>query len=272
MKILVLSPFGKTEPFGEENLQRVARSDTTFDFQCLEEVYPLNYNTYIYNTLKCVNAAVERVIQAERQGYDAAVLSCMLDPGLLEARSIVDIPVTATFEASAHLASMMGKRFSVVSTDPMTVGGIDMRLVDLYGVRQKVASLRWIGITACDLYPEITPSEEIARRVVEVGRKCVEEDQAEVIIPGCTIIGSIFTKVFNQDPVEVIGVPVIDPMVAAFKQAEMMVDLCQKAGYPAVSRAGLWRKPPAEETRRFRAFMREHPSPEQAYSKDEEQE
>jgi allantoin racemase len=269
MKILVLSPFGKTEPFGRENLERVARDDTTFDFECLEDVFPLTYNTYVYNTLKCINAAVERVSLAEKQGYDAAVLSCMLDPGLLEARSIVDIPVTATFESSAHLASMMGKRFSVVSTDPMTVGGIDMRLVDLYGVRPKVASLRWIGITACNLYPEITPPEEIARRVVEVSRKCVEEDQAEVIIPGCTIIGSIFSKVFDKDPVEVIGVPVIDPMVAAFKQAEMMVDLCQKAGYPAVSRAGLWRKPPAEETRELRRFMKEHPSPEQAFSVDE---
>ena len=265
MRILVLSPFGKTEPFGRENLEKVARSDTEFDFECLESVFPLNYNTYIYNTLKCINAAVERIIKAEQQSYDAAVLSCMLDPGLLEARSIVDIPVTATFESAAHVACMMGKRFSVVSTDPMTVGGIDMRLVDLYGVRSKVASLRWIGITACDLYPEITPTEEIARRVVEVSKKCVEEDQAEVIIPGCTIIGSIFTKVFKKDPIDVIGAPVIDPMIVAFKQAEMMVDLCKLAGYPAVSRAGLWRKPPIDETKRLRKFMKENLSPEQAY-------
>jgi allantoin racemase len=265
MRILVLSPFGKTEPFGRENLERVARSDTEFDFECLDAVFPLNYNTYLYYTLKCVNAAVERVIRAESQGYDAVVLSCMLDPGLLESRGIVDIPVTATFESAAHVASMMGKRFSVVSTDPMTAGGIDMRLVDLYGIRDKVASLRWIGITACDLYPEITPSEEIARRVVEVSKKCVEEDQAEVIIPGCTIIGSIFTRVFQKDPVDVIGVPVIDPMVVAFKQAEMMVDLCKLAGYPAASRAGLWRKPPRQETEEFRKFMKDNRSPEQFY-------
>ena len=189
----------------------------------------------------------------------------MLDPGLLESRSIVDIPVTATFESAAHVACMMGKRFSVVSTDPMTVGGIDMRLVDLYGVRSKVASLRWIGITACDLYPEITPPEEIERRVIEVSKKCVEEDQAEVIIPGCTIIGSIFTKVSKKDPTEVIGAPVIDPMIVAFKQAEMMVDLCKLAGYPAVSRTGLWKKPPKEETINLRKFMHDNESPEQFY-------
>jgi allantoin racemase len=267
MKILVLSPFGKTEPFGRENLAKVKRPETEFDFECLEDVFPLPYNTYVYNTLKCVNGAVERIIRAEQDGYDAAVISCMLDPGLMEARAIVDIPVTATFEASAHLAAMMGKRFSVVSTDPMTVGGIDMRLVDLYGIRQNVASLRWIGITACDLYPEITPTEEVARRTVEVSRKCVEEDQAEVIIPGCTIIGSLLTNHFDTDPVELIGAPVIDPMIVAFKMAEMMADMCKVAGYPAASRAGFYRKPPVEETAGLRKFMAENKSPEQFYYK-----
>ena len=38
MKILVLSPFGKTEPFGLENLEKVKRPDTEFDFECLEDV------------------------------------------------------------------------------------------------------------------------------------------------------------------------------------------------------------------------------------------
>jgi allantoin racemase len=265
MRIFVLSPFGKTEPFGRRNLEKVARPDTDFAFECLEAVFPLPYNTYVYNTLKCVNAAVERIVKAEQEGYDAAVISCMLDPGLMEARAIVDIPVTATFEASAHVAAMMGKRFSVVSTDPMTVGGIDMRLVDLYGVRQKVASLRWIGITACDLYPEITPTEEVAERTVEVSKRCVQEDQAEVIVPGCTIIGALLTNYFAEDPVELIGAPVIDPMIVAFKQAEMMAEMCKMTGYPAASRAGFYRKPPIEETRELRKFMRDNRSPEQYY-------
>ncbi len=265
MKILVLAPFGKTEPFADENLKRVKRADTEFSFECLFDVFPLPYNTYIYNTLKCINAAVERCIKAEKEGYDAVVLSCMLDPGLLEARSVVDIPVTATFESAAHLACMMAKRYSVVTTDPMTGSGIDMRLVDLYGVRQKLASIRWINITANRLYPEFTPTEEIARRVVEVSKKCVEEDGAELIIPGCTIIGALWTKFFKKDPVEVIGVPVIDPQIIAFKQAEMMVDLRKLAGYPAVSRYGLWKKQPQQEFEDLQKWMKMNKSPEQFY-------
>ena len=267
MKILVLAPFGKCEPFGDENLMKVKRQDTQFSFECLFDVFPLPYNTYIYNTLKCINAATERCIKAEKEGYDAVVLSCMLDPGLLEARNVVDIPVTAAFEASAHLACMMAKRYSVVTTDAMTGSGIDMRLVDFYGVRQKLASIRWINITANQLYPEITPTEEVARRVTAVSKKCVEEDGAELIIPGCTIIGSLCTKMFKEDAMKAIGVPVIDPQLVAFKQAEMMVDLQKLAGYPAVSRYGLWRKGPQEEYEQFRKWMKEHPSPEQYYQK-----
>ena len=46
MKILVLSPFGKTEPFGRANLAKVKRPETEFDFECLADVFPLPYNTY----------------------------------------------------------------------------------------------------------------------------------------------------------------------------------------------------------------------------------
>jgi len=108
----------------------------------------------------------------------------------------------------------------------MTTEGFD-RLVDRYGLRSKVASLRWIGLQLPELYSEVTPPEALAERAVEVSKRCVEENRAEVIIPGCTIIGSVYTNVLKKDPVEVIGAPMIDPMIVAFKQTEMMVDLCK---------------------------------------------
>jgi len=35
MRILVLSPFGATEPYGEENLKKVARPGTEFSFESI---------------------------------------------------------------------------------------------------------------------------------------------------------------------------------------------------------------------------------------------
>jgi hypothetical protein len=45
----------------------------------------------------------------------------------------------------------------------------------------------------------------------------------------------------------------------------MMVDLRVLAGYPAVSRAGLWKKQPAEEYVGVREWMRARPAPIEAY-------
>jgi allantoin racemase len=256
MRIFVLSPFGATEPHGEENLRKVARADTEFVFESLNEVFPLPYNTFRYNTMKCTDAAVERIMKAERDGFDAAVISCMFDPGLFEARAVVDIPVTGTFESAGMLCMMMGERFSVVNPDAV-VNSVLRRIADSYGFTPRLASMRHIDIVACDLYPEKTPTEEVLSRLVRVGKQCVE-DGAEVIIPGCTIIGALYSHGFKKDPVEVIGVPVLDPMVVAFKMAEMMVDLRQKAGYPAVSRAGMWKKQPAAELAFLRQWMSTH--------------
>ena len=261
MRIFVLSPFGATEPHGTENLSKVARPGTEFTLESLNEVFPLPYNTFRYNVLKCTDGAVERIIKAEQEGYDAAVISCMLDPGLFEARGVVDIPVTGAFEASGLLSMMMGQSYSVVTVGPdATVTSAMRRLADSYGFRQRIASIRHVEIRADNLYPEETPTEEVLDRLERVGKRCVEEDGAEVLVPGCTIMGALFSHGFKKDPVDVFGVPVVDPMVAPFKMAEMMVDMRQKAGYPAVSRRGSWKKQPADEFAYIREWLRTHPS------------
>lgn len=258
MKILVLSPFGAVEPYSEENLRKVARGDVEVYCESLNEVFPLPYNTYRYNTMKCTDGAVERIIKAEKEGYDAVVLSCMFDPGLFEAREVADIPVMGTLEASGLVCMMMGQMFSIVCPDQV-VTSVLRRTVDAYGFRARCASLRHIDCVACNLYPDKTPTDEIMRRLVEVGKKCVE-DGAEVLIPGCSIIGTLYTKAFGKDPIEVIGVPVLDPQIVAFKMAEMMVDLRVKVGYPAVSRIGMWKKQPREEFKELRHWFTKHPS------------
>ena len=264
MRILVLNPFGATEPYAAENLAKVARSDVELTIENIRDVYPLPHNTQIYYLMKAASAAVERTIAAEQEGYDAVMISCVSDPGLLEAREVVDIPVTGCFESATLIAGTMGKRWSVVSPDLLAVEQEEI-LVDRYGVRPKLASFRHIGIHASKLYPEFTPPEELERKTVEQVRKCVEEDGAEVVIAGCSILSAILTKVSKESMDDALQVPVIDPMVTALKMAELMVDLRNLAGYPAASRVGFYKKPPAKEFREFRNWMKTHDSPEKRY-------
>jgi allantoin racemase len=253
VRILVVNPFGGTEVFGRENLERVARADTEFDIVNISESYPLHNNQWLYFRYACTDATIDRVILAEKQGYDAVFISCNLDIGLYESRELVDIPVTATLESAALMAHVMANgEFSLLSVDYQN-GQIQRMMLDAYGLSGKLASIRPFCIDANDLYPDRTPSEQVVHRVREVARLCVEEDFAEVLIAGCTLAGSVLTKMVD-DPIADIGAPVIDGMVTGFKMAEMMADM-HRAGVPIISRRGFFEKPPSDQYSLLRRFL-----------------
>lgn len=252
MRILVINPFGGTEFRGKDNLERVKRSDTEFEMVNIGDVYPLKNNQFLYFRYMCTDGTLDRVLKAEQDGYDAVFVSCNLDIGLYEARSLVDIPVTATLESAALLAHAMGARFSLITVDDQN-GEIQRMLLRQYGLDGKLASCRSVNIDANDLYPEQTPEESVYDKAVEAARLCIEQDRAEVIIPGCTLIGSVLTHRASETARD-IAAPVLDGMLTGFKMAEMMVDLQELGGIAPASRVGFFCHPPREDYTRLREF------------------
>lgn len=253
MRILVVNPFAGTEFYGRENLEAVKRGDTEFDMVHIGEAYPLKNNQFLYFRHMCTDGTLERVMKAQHDGYDAVFISCNLDIGLYEARSLVDIPVTATLESAALVAHAMGTKFSLVTVDDQN-GRIQRMMLGQYGLAGKLASFRPIGIDANDLYPEKTPQETVYQQAVQVSNRCIQEDGAEVIIPGCTLIGSVLTH-NKQRAARDIKAPIVDGMITGFKMAEMMADLHQLAGIPPASRVGFFQFPPRDDLDTLRGFL-----------------
>jgi allantoin racemase len=253
MRILVVNPFGGTEFRGRENLEKIKRPDTEFDMENIADVYPLKNNQWLYFRHMCTDGTLDRIIRAEKEGYDAVFISCNLDIGLYEARSLVNIPVTATLESAALVAYMMGTKFSLISVDDQNAR-IQKMILEQYGLAGKWASNRSIWIDANDLYPDKTQEDIVYEKATEVGRKCVEEDGAEVLIPGCTLFGSVLTHRV-KDPIEELGAPFIDGMVAGFKMAEMMADICKLTNTPPASRVGFFQFPPKGDFETLRTFL-----------------
>ena len=252
MRILVVNPYGGTESHGRDNLARVARPDTEFDIVNIADVYPLRNNQWLYFRYVCTDGTLEKVMWAEREGYDAVFISCNLDIGLYEARQLVDIPVTATLESAALVAHMMGARYSLVTVDYQN-GRMQEELLSKYGLHDHFVSQRPFNIDANDLYPDQSPPDEVIEAVVDAARSCVHEDGAEVVIPGCTLASSVLTHDV-PDSESVVGAPVLDGMVTGFKMAETMVDL-QAVGVPVVSRRGWFEKPPREDFETLRRSL-----------------
>ena len=252
MKIMVVNPFGGTEFRGRENLEKIKRPDTEFEMTNIAESYPLTNNQWLYFRYICTDATIDKVIQAEKDGFDAVFLSCNLDIGLYEARSLVNIPVTATLESAAMVAYMMGSEFSLISVDDQNAQ-IQKMILGQYGLAGKWASNRSIDIGASDLYPETTSEDRVYQKAIAAGQKAVQEDGAEVLIAGCTLIGSVVTHRVN-DHMEEFGAPFIDGMIPGFKMAEMMADICAGTGLPPVSRKGFFQHPPID----FYTTLRRH--------------
>ena len=246
MKILVLNPFaGEMKEL--VRCSQVARPDTQIEFENIGEVYPLNYVTYIYYRHRSADAVVERTIQAQKQGFDAVFICCCYDPGLWEAREVVDIPVTAAFESGVHYANLISQRDSVIASEYKTVHCY-REMAQLYGTDSKLASVRHIGLSARESYPDKTPPEMIVERTLQVARQCVEINGAEAIVMGCTLQSCPLTVGGVENS---LGAPIIDPVLIGLKTAEFMVE-AKRSGLPVLSRFGTWQQPPSEEVARLR--------------------
>jgi hypothetical protein len=164
----------------------------------IAEGYPLRNNQWLYFKHACTGPTLEKVMWAEREGYDGVFVSCQLDIGLYEARTLVDIPVTGTLESAALFAYTMGKHFTLLSVDKQN-GEIQRDLLRLYGLERNLVSIIPIHIDANDLYPERTSEDAVFERVVKATELARDRDGAELVIPGCTLFGSLLSHRRRHD-------------------------------------------------------------------------
>jgi allantoin racemase len=176
--------------------------------------------------------------EAESQGFDAAVIGCFYDTGLQDAREVAErMVVVAPCEASTHIASTLGDKFSIIVGRRKWIPQMRENVVR-YGMKERLASFKSVDLGVLEFHQD---EEETARRFKAVGREAVERDGAEALILGCTA-----TYGFYRELQEELGVPVIDSMIAAFKTAEFAAELRNRFGW-SHSKIGGYESPLTEE-------------------------
>jgi allantoin racemase len=220
VKIRVITPITSKGFCHPEAFLPIARADTELSHVELDRG-PASIES-AFDEMLAVPETVSRAIEAEREGIDAVMINCMGDPGLHAAREAVSIPVIGPCEASMHAAAMMGHTFSVI-TIARHLKGLFENQAKVYGVREKLASVRSVEIPVLDL--EIDRGRTV-QALIEQAVVAVEQDEADVIIFGCT--GMTGTAAAVEEGLRargIDGVPVIDPPVWAIKLAEAMADM-----------------------------------------------
>ncbi|MBO6718496.1 MAG: hypothetical protein JJ913_11115 [Rhizobiaceae bacterium] len=160
---------------------------------------------------------------AAREGFDAFAIGCFYDTALHDAREISgDMIVTAPCVASCEIAASLSNRFGIIVGRRKWVNQMHATVRE-HGHEHRLAGFYHVELGVTEFQADHAETE---RRLLEAGRKAVEEDFAEALILGCTMeVG------FYRDVEKRLGVPVIDPSIAALKRAEYGAILKRQCGW-----------------------------------------
>ena len=169
-----------------------------------------------YDEALAVPGLLAEIRAAEAAGCDGYVIGCFGDPGLDAARELAAGPVIGIAEAAMHVATMLGRSFSIVTTLARTIGQAE-HLVQRYGFAGKCRSIYACEVPVLELDE---PASEARKLVIDYCRRAVEYDEADSIVLGCAGMADFCAEVTEQ-----VGVPVIDGVVAGALLVESMVKL-----------------------------------------------
>jgi allantoin racemase len=159
---------------------------------------------------------LELVARANAERYDAIVIACFSDPALDAAREVSSIPVFGIEETTLHIAAMLGHKFSVLTSLTRRVPTRDLH-ARLRGVESSFASAPVLDMPVLEMDAD---PEKARSRALDLARRALAEDGAEVIILGCAGLAG-----YARDLEKELGAPVLDPTAVAFKVAEALADL-----------------------------------------------
>ncbi len=200
MKLLIINPNS------DESMTQAILSSATqfaggaFDVSCLSTPgAPPFIDTY-HDAAAAMPGMIELLRKHEVE-YDGFVVACHCDPNLDLMKEATTKPMVGIGEASMKIASMLGHRFSVISTDQRSVPNKEA-LIRSYHLQDLLASVR-------------SPVSDWAERTEEekyllTARAAVDEDLAEVIVLGCAGMTGLDKRLESE-----LGVPVLDGVVCA---------------------------------------------------------
>jgi allantoin racemase len=155
--------------------------------------------------------------RAQERGFGAIIIGCYSDPGLDALREMLTIPVIGPGAASLHLAAQLGTRISVLTPTGRGYGRVAARLRGL-ALGELLTSVRGIGLSVMDLAQQKPGALD---KAAEAARAAVSQDGADVLVLGC--MSMAFLPGICEALGKKVGVPVVNPVIAALKTAEACV-------------------------------------------------
>jgi len=186
-----------------------------------------------------VNEVIRTLIEADREGFDALVVNCFDDPGVLQARAILRTPVFGLCEATFHYACQLGARLGALVPDmPGQVGFVQGQIDALgLGSRMIANGVRAESKRFTESFAEALQRPESMIERLEAQARELVDGGADVVVIACGGLGQVCgTQGFHALSHKGAVVPVVNPLTTAVKNAETMTALSRALGTPIPSR------------------------------------
>lgn len=229
MKILIINPdYGMTQE--EMALRcRILEEYTAPDTQ-LAMVCPQSSGVELNSALDVVLAAPE-IVQLAADGqnasFDAVVLYCFSDPVIDACREALRIPVIGGAQASCLAALNVCRSFGVILADEARLPEKKLFLRTLGVSPERIGQIAAVNLNGISPWAD---RETTFKKLLACGQKMMRETHTEAIVLGCLSFLGLAEPLSR-----VLGIPVIDPAVAAVTTAESIVRqrlFTSKVSYP----------------------------------------
>lgn len=161
--------------------------------------------------LDVLTAARQRPPEQRPHAY---VIACFGDPGLEEARELLNVPTLGIAQAAMHAAALAAGSFSVVTSMSSTISRA-------WQLAKTYTPNHCAGVHACDI-PVLQIDADPAS-IDPIGALCeraLAQDSSRAIVLGCAAMAPFAAPLTRR-----LGVPVIDGVVAATALAEALTVL-----------------------------------------------
>lgn len=229
MKILIINPdYGMTQE--EMALRCRILEEYTAPDTHLTMVCPQNSGLELNSALDVVLAAPEIVQLAadgQNAGFDAVVLYCFSDPVIDACREALRIPVIGGAQASCLSALNVCRSFGVILADEARLPEKKLFLRTLGVSPERIGQIAAVNLNGISPWAD---RETTFKKLLACGQKMMRETNTEAILLGCLSFLGLAEPLSR-----VLGIPVIDPAIAAVTTAESIVRqrlFTSKVSYP----------------------------------------
>ncbi|HZG30076.1 allantoin racemase [Ensifer adhaerens] len=215
MKLLLINPnttASMTEKIADA-AHRVRNAKTEI-LAVTSSTGPVSIEGY-YDEAMALPGLMLEVARGQKAGASAAIIACFDDTGLDAARALAHIPVLGICEAALSATAFIAQRFTIVTT--MERSRLPLEgLVHRYGMAGR-CNVRAADIPVLSLEDPQSNARDRLRNEIAVA---LREDRSEAIVLGCAGMADLTMDLRRE-----FGIPIIDGVAAAVKQAESLVAL-----------------------------------------------